>query len=71
MSWADDPRRTNVGTSLRILFVDDEESEVFFARRYLEQDRLEFTWRRVATESELREQIGAFEPDVVLCDYRG
>lgn len=69
MSWADDPRRTNVGTSLRILFVDDEESEVFFARRYLEQDRLEFTWRRVATESELREQIGAFEPDVVLCDY--
>lgn len=54
---------------LKILFIDDQDDEVFIERRQLERDGLEFTWRRVDSESAVRRALVEFNPDVVLCDY--
>jgi len=54
---------------LKILFIDDQDDEVFMERRQLERDGLEFTWKRVDCESAVRRALAEFNPDVVLCDY--
>ena len=58
-----------MGGSTRILFVEDQETDVMLARRVLEQDGLDFTWRCVATEPELKCALVDFAPDVILCGY--
>jgi diguanylate cyclase (GGDEF)-like protein len=54
---------------IRILFVEDEESDVDLARWELVRDDIRFTWQRVATERELRLALADFRPHVVLSDY--
>lgn len=56
-------------TSLKILFIDDQEDEVFMERRQLERDGLDFSWQRVDSELAVRRALADFNPDVVLCDY--
>src|SRR5580765_8145534 len=58
-----------MGGGFRVLFVEDEDADVTLARHALQQDGLEFTWRCVATESDLRHALGDFSPDIVLCEY--
>ncbi len=58
-----------MGDGLRVLFVENEVADVTFARRALENDGLDFTWRCVAAEPALRSALADFTPDVVLCDY--
>ncbi len=53
----------------KILFVEDDPTDVTLARRELERDGLQFTWRCVANEAEMRAALEEFAPDVVLCDY--
>ena len=58
-----------MNTPLKILFIDDQEDEVFMERRQLERDGIEFTWKRVDCENEVRGALSDFDPDVILCDY--
>jgi len=58
-----------MNTPLRILFIDDQDDEVFMERRQLERDGLEFTWKRVDSEAGIRRELAEFDPDVILCDY--
>ena len=58
-----------MNTALKILFIDDQDDEVFMERRQLERDGIEFTWKRVDSENEVRRALTDFDPDVILCDY--
>ena len=58
-----------MNTPLKFLFIDDQDDEVFMERRQLERDGIEFTWKRVDSEVEVRRALTEFEPDVILCDY--
>jgi diguanylate cyclase (GGDEF)-like protein/PAS domain S-box-containing protein len=55
--------------SVRVLFVEDEETDVTLARRELERDGLHFVWHTAASELQLRQALVDFQPNVVLCDY--
>jgi diguanylate cyclase (GGDEF)-like protein len=54
---------------LRILFVEDEPTDVEVEQLELERQGLVFSSRIAANESELNHQLATFNPDVVLCDY--
>jgi diguanylate cyclase (GGDEF)-like protein len=54
---------------LRVLFVDDDPSDVLLARYELQREGLACTCRTVCNESDLRRELTRFHPDVVLCDY--
>ena len=58
-----------MNTALKILFIDDQDDEVFIERRQLERDGIEFTWTRVDCEDAVRRALTEFAPDVILCDY--
>jgi len=58
-----------MNTALKILFIDDQDDEVFMERRQLERDGIEFTWTRVDCEAEVHRALAEFNPDVILCDY--
>jgi diguanylate cyclase (GGDEF)-like protein len=54
---------------LKILFVDDEPTDVLLAQHELERDGLLFASHTVCREIELRVALIDFAPDIVLCDY--
>ncbi len=54
---------------MRILFVEDVPTEVSLAVRQFARHNVPCEWRRVETEADLREQIAAFQPHVVLSDF--
>src|SRR5579871_1594759 len=58
-----------MNTALKVLFIDDQDDEVFMERRQLERDGIEFTWKRVDCERDVRHALTDFDPDVILCDY--
>lgn len=58
-----------MNTPLKILFIDDQDDEVFMERRQLERDGIEFTWTRADCEAEVHRALAEFNPDVILCDY--
>ena len=58
-----------MNTAIKILFIDDQDDEVFMERRQLERDGIEFTWKRVDSEADVRRALADFDPDVILCDY--
>jgi diguanylate cyclase (GGDEF)-like protein/PAS domain S-box-containing protein len=58
-----------MGETFRVLFVEDLEADVTLARYALQRDGLEFEWRRVANEHELRCALADFNPHIILCDY--
>ena len=58
-----------MNTPIKILFIDDQDDEVFMERRQLERDGIDFTWTRVDCEADVRSALREFAPDVILCDY--
>jgi diguanylate cyclase (GGDEF)-like protein len=58
-----------VTNDLKILFVDDEPSDILFEQRELERHGLSFASRIAANETEAIHHLAVFKPDVVLCDY--
>jgi diguanylate cyclase (GGDEF)-like protein len=58
-----------MNTPIKILFIDDQDDEVFMERRQLERDGIDFTWTRVDCEADVRRALREFAPDVILCDY--
>jgi len=54
---------------IRILIVEDVESDAVLAERRLKRGALRFSMRRVETQTAFLEQLDAFQPDVVLADY--
>lgn len=54
---------------LHVLFVEDEQADIDLALAELRRDGLRVASVAASTEAELRQQLSAFEPDIVLCDY--
>jgi CheY-like chemotaxis protein len=55
-------------TTIRILFVDDSDDDVFIATHRLKKAGLDLHTRTVTFEHELREAITTFHPDIVVSD---
>jgi diguanylate cyclase (GGDEF)-like protein len=56
-------------STLRILFVDDNDADVGLEWRQLQSDGLVFEWRAASDEAALASELDQFKPHVVLCDY--
>src|SRR6266545_3786446 len=54
---------------LRVLLLEDRDSDAALATRELKRGELECETRCVKTEDEFRRELGAFAPDIVLADY--
>ncbi len=54
---------------LKILFVDDEPTDIELEQLELERQGLTFASRTAASEDELSHALLDFDPDIVLCDY--
>jgi diguanylate cyclase (GGDEF)-like protein len=54
---------------LRLLIVEDVDTEAELAVRQLESAGLDFSWKRVACEDDFREALQNWDPDLVLCDF--
>jgi EAL domain-containing protein (putative c-di-GMP-specific phosphodiesterase class I) len=52
---------------IKVLVIEDHRSERFIAQQLLREYDLEFSWQRVASESELRAIAKAFRPSLVFC----
>jgi EAL domain-containing protein (putative c-di-GMP-specific phosphodiesterase class I) len=52
---------------MRVLIVENRNSKRFVAQQLLNNYDLEFSWQRVASESELREIAQYFNPSLVYC----
>jgi hypothetical protein len=48
--------------AINVLFVEDEDDDVVLARRALERDGIDFNWRCVVTEHDLRTALAEFRP---------
>jgi EAL domain-containing protein (putative c-di-GMP-specific phosphodiesterase class I)/GGDEF domain-containing protein len=51
---------------IRVLVIEDRKSERFIAQQLLGSYDVDFTWRHVASESELRTVAKAFDPNLVF-----
>jgi diguanylate cyclase (GGDEF)-like protein/PAS domain S-box-containing protein len=60
---------TESGGVLRILMIEDSLADVEITLRELKRSGLQFDYRRVETEAELRHECAAFAPDIVLSDF--
>lgn len=54
--------------SIRVLFVDDNDDDVFIATHRLKQAGLNISTQTVAMRDELKHAIDSFHPDVILSD---
>jgi diguanylate cyclase (GGDEF)-like protein len=54
---------------LRVLLVEDVPYESELVVHQLRRDGLQFDWRRVETEEDLRSSLEEFSPDIVLSDF--
>lgn len=54
---------------LRILFVEDLETDKILAEREIQKGGINYLSLRVDTESEFRVQLEKFEPDLIISDY--
>jgi len=61
--------RGSMGDPLRILILDDVESEAELVQRELRRSGLEFAFRHVADEAAFRQALADFKPELVLSDY--
>ncbi|HEX7192299.1 MAG TPA: ATP-binding protein [Thermoanaerobaculia bacterium] len=55
---------------LKILLVEDTDTDAELVERALRRGGLEFELHRVETEEPFREELRAWKPDVVLADYK-
>jgi diguanylate cyclase (GGDEF)-like protein/PAS domain S-box-containing protein len=60
---------TAPGSVLKILMVEDSLADVEITVRELKRSGMQFDYRRVETEAELRHECEAFGPDIVLSDF--
>ncbi len=54
---------------LRLLIVEDIDTEVELAVRELKAAGLAFAWKRIANEHDFRDALQNWDPDIVLCDF--
>jgi diguanylate cyclase (GGDEF)-like protein len=54
---------------VRVLFVEDEDSEVELAAHQLRANHIAHVVQRVATEDAMRAQLKAFRPTIILSDF--
>jgi diguanylate cyclase (GGDEF)-like protein/PAS domain S-box-containing protein len=54
---------------VNLLFIEDSRDDVQLALLALERDGLRPSWKRVATEMELREALKSSTPDAILSDF--
>lgn len=54
---------------IRILFAEDVPEDAEMARREIEKQGINFTYRIVETESEFKKQLREFDPQIVISDY--
>jgi diguanylate cyclase (GGDEF)-like protein len=54
---------------LRLLIVDDHHPDAELSARQIAAGGYRCTWRRVETESELRDELQKFAPDLILSDF--
>src|SRR4029450_8129734 len=54
---------------LRILLIEDNLADTEMSVREMKRGGLDFDWRRVETEADLRRACAEFEPTVVLSDF--
>ena len=54
---------------VNLLFIEDSRDDVQLALLALERDGLRPSWKRVATETELREALKSSTPDAILSDF--
>lgn len=54
---------------LKILMLEDSETDATLIKRILRKDNLSFCAERVDTREEFTEAIGRFQPDVILSDH--
>jgi two-component system, NarL family, sensor histidine kinase UhpB len=55
--------------NIRILFVEDNPSDVDLAERVIHNEGLSFSSLRVETQPDLLKALDEFNPDVIICDY--
>lgn len=55
--------------SIRVLFVEDEDSEAALVGQQLQAHGIQYTGRRVQTEESLRTALHEFKPAVILSDF--
>jgi PAS domain S-box-containing protein len=55
--------------TLKILLVEDVDADAELILRELERTQVQFDARRVETRERFLEQLGAYEPDIILADY--
>src|SRR6195256_991211 len=58
-----------MGQELRVLMVEDVESDADLAERGLRRAGLAVRARRVEREEDFRREVGEFRPDVILSDF--
>jgi diguanylate cyclase (GGDEF)-like protein len=56
-------------TAIRVLMVEDMPHEAELVIHQLQRDGLQFEWRRVETEEDLRTNLADFLPDIILSDF--
>src|SRR5688572_24695651 len=59
-----------MNTPIRLLMVEDNETDAELAARKLKRSGLDCVIRRVETEAAFRSALSDFHPDVVVSDYR-
>ena len=60
---------TTMNKDLRILMLEDRPTDAELILRELGRQGIHYTTKQVVTEAEFLEQLGAFQPDLVLADY--
>src|ERR1051325_2018931 len=54
---------------LKILLVEDSQTDAELALRELRRDGIIFTAKRVETEHDFRKEFAEFKPDLIISDY--
>ncbi|MEX2116528.1 MAG: response regulator, partial [Bacteroidota bacterium] len=55
--------------SVRVLFLEDLEADVFLAIHELWKTGITFDWKRVETEEAFLQALADYRPHIVLADY--
>ncbi len=54
---------------IKLLLVEDSETDAELVTRHLKKSQLEFTFHRVQTEADFRAALHEFKPDLILSDF--
>jgi signal transduction histidine kinase len=62
-------KTTSKDEGLKILMLEDVETDADLIQRQLTRDKLKFTTERVDEEQEFIDALGSFKPDIILSDH--